>query len=102
MLHKTLFLSCIALVAVLATASKAQAWVGPVWGVNRFGVGGFGPVWGVNRFGVGGFGPAWGVNRFGVGGFGPVWGGIPYGGFGVGGFGLGGFGGFRTGYFPAW
>ena len=42
MLHKTLFLASIALVAVLATASKAQAWVGPVWGVNRFGVGGFG------------------------------------------------------------
>ena len=83
MLHKTLFLACIALVAVLATASKAQAWVGPVWGVNRFG--------------VGGFGPAWGVNSFGVGGFGPVWGGIPYGGYGLGGFGVGGFG-----YFHAW
>ena len=31
MLHK-LFLASIALVAVLATASKAQAWVGPAWG----------------------------------------------------------------------
>lgn len=118
MLHKALLLACIALAALLATSSKAQAWggyhygythVGPFgayrfggtlgyrgWGAYPYGLGGFGAGYGgVYRYGLGGFGAGYGgVYGYGLGGLGPgyLYGGFPY----------GGYGGYRAGYFRYW
>jgi hypothetical protein len=77
MLRRIVFLSCVALVVVLATSSKAEA-----WGCYRAGaVGGWGG--GYRAGAVGG----WGGYRAGaVGGWG----------------GYGGYGGYRAGYVRGW
>ncbi len=68
MLHKTLLLVCIALVALLATSSKAQAWGGYHYGYTHAGPYGAYHAGGTVGYGAYGgyrYGGAWGGYRAG-------------------------------------
>ena len=89
MLHKTLFLACIALAALLATSSKAQAWGGYHYGYTHVG------PYGAYHVGTtGGYGGYGGYR------YGGAYGG--YGGYRYGGYNYGGYGGYRAGYVRYW
>ena len=84
MLRKTIILACVALAALLATSSKAQA-----WGAYHYGYTHVGP-YGAYHVGRTGYGGAGGY-RYG-GGYGAAYGGYRY----------GGYGGYRAGYVRRW
>jgi len=92
MLHKSLFVACLAVLALLATSSKVQA-----WGAAHVGYTHVGP-YGAYHVGGTAFGGGYGGYRYG-GGYG-YGGGYRYGGYG--GYGYGGYGGVRAGYARYW
>lgn len=99
MLHRIFFLTCIALLVLLATSSQAQAWGGYHYGYTH--VGPYGAYHVGSTAGYGGYGGAYrsgGAYHYGYGGYG----GYHYGGYHYGGYPYGGYGGYRAGYVRYW